>query len=147
VSTELPATFRARVAEADRRMSAVDEARSRDPYRPGGWTRKEIVGHLVDSALNNHQRFVRASLDGTYQGPGYQQREWVSIHGYDELSWNDLLAHWRLQNALLARVVERIPAERYDAGCTVGQNSPMTLEALIVDYLDHMEHHVKQVEG
>jgi hypothetical protein len=128
-------------------MSAVGEDAARLPFRRGGWTRREIVGHLIDSALNNHQRFVRASLDGVYQGPGYQQQEWVNMHGYDAMPWRDVLSHWRLQNTLLARVVERIPAERLDALCTVGQGAAMTLEALVIDYLDHLEHHVKQVEA
>ncbi len=57
------------------------------PWREGGWTRKQIVGHLLDSAANNRQRFVRASTDGKYKGPKYSQDAWVAAHGYSEQTW------------------------------------------------------------
>src|SRR5690348_3863538 len=78
---------------------------------PGKWSQKEELGHLVDSAANNHQRFVRASLDGGFRGPGYQQDAWVSLHGYQEMAWADLLEFWRSYNLFLAGLVRRIPEE------------------------------------
>jgi hypothetical protein len=47
------------------------------PWRDGGWTRKQIVGHMLDSATNNRQRFVRAAIHGSFTGPDYAQDEWV----------------------------------------------------------------------
>ncbi len=100
---ELGELFEDRIAAAAARLSAVSEEQAAEPFRPGGWQRKELLGHLLDSAANNHQRFVRAALDGHYEGPGYQQEAWVRLHDYAGLSWAALVASWRERNALLAR--------------------------------------------
>lgn len=139
--------FRAELNEAEARLRRIPEA-SVDGFYPGGaWTRKEVVGHLIDSALNNHQRFVRAALQGHYTGPGYEQNGWVEMHGYGEMAWSDLLEHWRRQNELLARVVERVPASRLGSACVVGDGMvAVTLEFLIDDYIAHMKGHLDQIE-
>jgi len=115
------------------------------PWREGGWTRKEIVGHLLDSAANNRQRFVRAAIDGSYAGPKYAQDAWVAMHGYAELPWPTLLEWWQVEHAILARVVDHIPEARMDALCTVGDDAPVTLQFLIEDYIAHQLWHLKQV--
>jgi hypothetical protein len=117
------------------------------PWRPGGWTRKQILGHMLDSAANNHQRIVRASIDGSYTGPGYRQQEWVDAHGYTEIPWNTLLGWWSACHQLLRAVVSRIPAERLTAPCTVGDDAPVTLEFLITDYIAHQQHHLRQIQA
>ena len=138
-------SFQQRIQASAARLGAITEAESNATIREGGWTRKEILGHLIDSALNNHQRFVRASLDGSYSGPSYDQKGWTSLHGYGEMTWPELLEHWRMQNELLARVVERIPKDRLNVQCQVKEDPPVTLSFLIDDYLDHMEAHVRQI--
>src|SRR5690348_17631841 len=120
------AQFRDRISSAYQLLRGVSEQDSQQPAREGGWSRKEILGHLIDSALNNHQRFVRAALDGSYEGPTYEQNGWVDLHGYGELSWNELLNQWREQNRLLSRVVDRIAEERMAAVCRIGANEPVT---------------------
>ncbi len=118
--------------------------------RPGGangWTRKEELGHLLDSATNNHMRFVLACLGpGEFRGPGYAQDAWVALHGYQEVAWAELVELWRLNNRALARVVERIPEERLETMCTVGSAGgsgvPVTLRFVIEDYVLHMQHHL-----
>lgn len=137
--------FREHIAAAYLHLAAVSEQSADLPFREGGWTRKEILGHLIDSALNNHQRFVRASLDGSYQGPTYEQQGWVKMHDYQSMDWRVLLEHWRLQNELLAAVVERVPENRLSAPCRVGGGDPVTLKFLIEDYLAHLDGHVKQI--
>lgn len=117
------------------------------PWRPGGWTRKEIVGHLLDSAANNRQRFVRAVLDGSYSGPKYAQRGWVDAHGYADVPWTKLLAWWKCEHEMLANVVDRIPEERLGTQCIVGEDAPVTLEFLIQDYLRHQRLHLKQIRS
>ncbi len=144
---QLTRTFGARIAECEVRLSAVGESAAIREVRPGGWRGKEVLGHLIDSALNNHQRFVRAALDGAYVGPAYDQRGWVNLHGYADLPWKTLCDHWREQNALLARVVERIPETRLNAVCRVADNEPVTLGCLIEDYLRHLRHHIAQLEA
>lgn len=145
--SQLSRTFRQRLEQAAARLSAVGEQQAAETYRPGGWLRKEVLGHLLDSAANNHQRFVRATLDGHYAGPGYQQEAWVRLHGYAEMPWNALLGSWRDRNAVLARIVERIPEERLNASCAIGDDSPVTLRFVIEDYLRHLDHHVDQIAG
>jgi hypothetical protein len=139
------ASFRAQIASAYQLLLAVSPQAAERSFREGGWSRKEILGHLIDSALNNHQRFVRASLDGSYEGPPYAQEGWVAMHGYESMNWDTLLEHWRWQNELLAEVVERIPEERSDAPCRVGDGDPVTLRFLVEDYLSHLHQHVGQI--
>ena len=74
-----------------------------------GWSRKEELGHLVDSAANNHARFVRASFESPYRDPGYDQNAWVRVHAYHELPWSELVGFWHAYNLLLAHLVERVP--------------------------------------
>lgn len=137
--------FQQRLAAAEARLSEVNESRAAEPFRPGGWLRKELLGHLLDSAANNHQRFVRAALDGHYEGPSYEQQSWVRLHGYSELSWRSLLAAWRDRNATLARIVSRIDEERLKAPCKIGDDSAVPLQFVIEDYLRHMDHHIAQI--
>jgi hypothetical protein len=145
MSNPLAQEFRAHIIGVRSRLDRVSEETSRRPVRPGGWSKKEVLGHLIDSALNNHQRFVRASLDGAYTGPSYFQDGWVNAHGYGELSWTALLDHWWEQNDLLARVVERIPESRLEAECCIGDDAVVPLSFVITDYLRHMDHHVAQI--
>jgi hypothetical protein len=139
--------FRKHIASIHSLLLKLSENESKLPYREAGWSKKETLGHLIDSALNNHQRFVRAALDGFYEGPFYQQEGWVGIHGYKSMAWSNLVEHWRLQNELLCEVVERIPEERLDAPCRVGGNTPVTLRFLVEDYLNHLDHHARQIAG
>ncbi len=141
------ASFRERIESVHQLLLNVSDGDSRRPLREGGWSRGEILGHLIDSALNNHQRFVRAALDGSYEGPSYQQEGWVAMHGYGSMPWHVLLKHWHLQNELLCEVVERIPEARSDALCRVGNDAPVTLRFLVEDYLNHLDHHVRQIAG
>ena len=90
----------------------VPAAIATTPWRAGGWTRKQIVGHLCDSAANNRQRFVRASIDGQYAGPGYAQDAWVDAHGYAGMEWATLLRWWQVEHEILKAAVARIPADR-----------------------------------
>jgi hypothetical protein len=132
--------------EAIRRsLLRVPEAAASQPWRDGGWTRKQVLGHMIDSAANNHQRFVRAALDGTYVGPFYTQEGWVAAHGYNEMPWPTLLHWWRLYHEILQAVVERIPTEKLDALCRVGDDEPVTLRFLITDYIAHQQHHLAQI--
>jgi hypothetical protein len=139
------ASFRDQIASVYHQLLQVSEHQARHPVREAGWSRKQILGHLIDSALNNHQRFVRAALDGSYVGPSYQQEGWVSIHGYGSMQWDVLLRHWHSQNQLLCEVVERIPETRLDAQCKVGDDAPVSLSFLIQDYLAHLHHHIRQI--
>ncbi len=123
-------------------LRGVSEERSSVPRGTGKWSPREELGHLIDSASNNHQRFVRAALDGAYQGPSYAQEDWVRVHRYTETPWRELVDLWDAYNRLLARLIAALPAGRLEAECTIAGHAPVTLAWLIDDYIVHMQHHL-----
>jgi hypothetical protein len=147
MTTELARTFRSGLEGIRETIGAVSAERGSEPWREGGWTRKQILGHMLDSAANDRQRFVGAAIDGRYQGPGYAQQEWVDAHGYAEQEWEKLIGWWDTEQEILAAVVDRIPEERLEASCIVGDDAPVTLRFLIEDYLRHQRGHAKQISG
>jgi DinB superfamily len=126
-------------------LNALLEARAAIPRGEGKWSPKEELGHLIDSAANNHLRFVGGATAPEYRGPGYPQEEWVRIHGYREMPWDEIVALWFQYNRLLARLVSAIPAARLGTPCTVGAGPSVTLGYLIEDYVVHMQHHIDQL--
>ena len=146
-ATELAQEFRRELTALQAVLLGLPPELADTAWRVGGWTRKQIVGHLLDSAANNRQRFVRASADGCYAGPKYAQDAWVAAHGYAEQSWETLLRWWQAEHEILAAVIDRIPEERFSAECVVGGNEPVTLRFLIEDYLEHQRWHFAQLTG
>ena len=145
--TELAVQFQSDLNSIQAELLAFDAAHAATPWRVGGWNRKQILGHLIDSAANNRQRFVRASIDGAYAGPGYAQEAWVDAHGYAEMLWETLLRWWQADHEILAAVVARVPADRLEASCTVGDHEPVTLRFLIEDYIAHHKWHLQQIQA
>jgi len=143
--TELGANFLDRIQMAASELSRVDEDHSLLEARPGGWLRKQELGHLLDSAQNNHQRIVMAAISGRFEGPGYEADPWVTQHGYEAFRWADLGSFWLARNRMLAHLVGRLTDEQLAAEVRVGDGEAVTLKALIEDYLAHLEHHVKQI--
>lgn len=112
------------------------------PLGDEAWSHKQLLGHLIDSAANNHQRFVRAaSADGT-QFPAYAQEAWVSTQAYDQEEWEQLIALWAAYNRHLLHLIDHLPAAVYQHRCQVGADAPATLDFLIRDYLAHLQHHL-----
>jgi len=131
----------------NRELAALLAVRDDAPAVPDAWSKRQELGHLIDSATNNHVRFVRASLEPEYRGPGYDGDRWVALHGYGELPWAMLVDFWERYNRLLVELVARIPDERLAARCVVGDSVPVTLEFLIADYIAHMQHHLDHILG
>jgi hypothetical protein len=144
-TTELAQHFRAELDNLRAALVALPPDLADTPWRDGGWTRKQIVGHLLDSAANNRQRFVRAAADGHYEGPQYAQEAWVAAHGYAGQPWPTLLRWWNVEHEILAAVVDRIPEERLDGSCVVGDDAPVSLRFLVEDYLAHQRWHFGQL--
>ena len=138
--------LRAEVEHATRRLGAWSDAEASAAPRPGGWSRKEILGHLIDSAANNHQRIVRAQLDGAYRGPGYQQDAWVALQRYREREWTELIVLWASLNQHLSVAMAQVLPQGAQAQCVVGDDPPCTLDWLMHDYLRHLRHHLAQME-
>jgi hypothetical protein len=124
-------------------LRAVPEATAE--IRPGGpttWSPKEELGHLIDSAANNHARFVRALIEPEFHGPSYAQNDWVRIHRYQEMPWLEIVEFWFHYNIFIAELLKRIPEEKLLTTCFVGSGPGVSLDFLVQDYVLHMRHHV-----
>jgi hypothetical protein len=137
--------LRQTVDEAAAQFSRFTEADTSAPQADGKWSRKQLLGHLIDSAANNHQRFIRGQLDGPHAFPGYEQETWVERNGYADAAWSDLVALWQNYNLHLLRVLARIPPDKLNEQCTVGDSEPMTLGYIAEDYVRHLKHHLQQL--
>jgi DinB family protein len=133
------------VEAAEPILLKVTEAESTKPVLKGGWSRKQVIGHLIDSASNNHQRFVRASLQGSLEFPGYDQDGCVLIEAPQDAPWPLLVAVWKNYNLYLAHVIAHLPADKLEAVCRIGAGEPVTLKFLAEDYLTHLLHHLGQI--
>ena len=152
------AELREVVAAAMPRLLALSEEEAARPPAPGKWSPKEVLGHLIDSASTNHQRFVRAQFQDHLVFAGYEQEAWVAAQRYRAAPWSDLVGLWRLYNLHVARVIEAAPASvrqqprfRHNlheiAWKTVPQEQPATLEYFMDDYVQHLKHHLAQIPG
>jgi hypothetical protein len=145
MANDLAQKFRADLDEVHRTLLGVSAKLADVPWREGGWTRKQIVGHMLDSAANNRQRFVRASTEVKYSGPKYAQDAWVDAHGYASQPWATLLGWWEAEHEILMAIVDRIPQDKLETPCVVGKDQPVTLRFLIEDYITHQQWHLKQL--
>lgn len=139
--------LRALVAHAASRFESISEEDSLIHPSEGKWSKREILGHLIDSAGNNHQRFVRGQLGAEIKLPGYDQEAWVRTQGYQSESWSTLVQFWKLYNLHLIHILANIPHEKLANACYIGDNPPVTLEFIITDYVRHLRHHLKQIYG
>lgn len=144
------------IATATPRLEAIADDQAASPRGPGKWSRKEIIGHLIDSATINHQRFVRAQFTDELIGPTYDQDAWVRVQRYREAPWRELVSLWTFMNLQLARVMEAVPSHvrtmpraRHNleqvAFRAIPPSEPATLEYFMQDYVVHLEHHLGQV--
>ena len=150
--------LRSTVENAAAKLASVTPASAAQRPPSGGWSAKEIIGHLIDSASNNHQRFVRARWMDDLVFDGYEQNGWVGAQRYQETDWHELIDLWALYNRHLARVMENVPdAVRlrvhtrhnlYErAWTTVPADQPTTLDYFMRDYVAHLHHHLRQLDA
>lgn len=148
--------FRRAIEESVVRLLAMTEDESRRPRAEGKWSSKEILGHLIDSASNNHQRFVRAQFTNHLVFPGYEQERWVRAQKYDEEPWPLLVQLWHSFNLHLAHVMAHAPEDARRASrdrhnlneigwVKIDEGEPATLEYLMRDYVGHMKNHLRQI--
>ncbi|GAB3786247.1 DinB family protein [Spirosoma horti] len=114
--------------------------------QPGKWSRKEILGHLIDSAINNLKRFTDAQFaNGSYLVQPYNQDELVRVNQYQHVPLEHLLVLWQSLNRQILVVIRVIPEDTLNQPIQFSQinTEPKTLEWLINDYVAHLEHHLK----
>jgi len=148
--------FRETIVSATARLREIADADSRKKDSPDDWAPIEILGHLIDSAANNHQRFVRAQFTDDLVFSGYEQNQWVSSQRYLDESWAAVIELWSAYNLHLLHAASVIPEDVLTkprsphtldqiAFNLVDKNEAATLEYLIRDYVDHLRHHLQQI--
>lgn len=134
------------VAEYTTKFSAIPGEAFIAKPAPGKWSKKEIIGHLIDSAQNNIQRFVRAQYTDKPHVV-YHQDEWVAEQNYQQYNREDLIALWALLNKHICVILASMPVEMYSRQVNVGKEEQklVTLQFLAEDYVAHHLHHIKQI--
>ncbi len=138
------------------RLRELSESASAAPRTEDHWSAKQIIGHLIDSATNNHARFVLGQLKDDLVFPGYDQDGWVRTNHYQQRSWNDLIELWRAYNLHLHHLRSHADEAKLNTPCTlhtlqeiafkaVPESEPVTLGYLMKDYVDHLKHHLAQI--
>jgi hypothetical protein len=133
------------LAEVPPRLETLPEAVNARKPSPVKWSPKEQLGHLLDSAANNHQRMVRTQLEDNPAMPDYDGDRWVELHRYQQTDWRDLIERWRTLNGQLLAAVESSSEAAWQRTCTIGRSAPVTLQFVFEDYVDHMLHHLQHI--
>jgi hypothetical protein len=123
-------------------LVTVSEAEASVPEREEKWSAKQVVGHLIDSAVNNLGRIVRLQIEAGQSLSGYEQVAWVNLQHYSEREWAQVLALWFALNEHVAWTIGHVERTSLaNRGVVAGE--PVTLGFLIEDYIAHMEHHLR----
>jgi hypothetical protein len=113
---------------------------------PHKWSKKEVLGHLIDSGQNNLRRFICGQYENKPQIT-YQQDFWVMANGYQSMDKDDVIRLWVLTNQRIAKVLSNMPVENYNRTCNTGKEKEQlhSLQWLAEDYVKHMKHHLNQI--
>ena len=146
-SAQLSAELHAAIDDGLRFFAGVDETRTTKRPSPEAWCAREVLGHLIDSACNNHRRFVLGQSPDIRKFDGYQQDDWVGRQHYDKVPWRDLVALWTSYNRHLAHVMSCAPPETLANSAESPDGRPVTLGFLMGDYITHLRHHLDQLRS
>jgi hypothetical protein len=127
------------------RLEQISQTNAETKSSTTAWSPKEELGHLLDSAANNHQRIVRVQSEDKLAMPGYEQNRWVAINRYQHRDWKDLIEVWQALNRQLLAAAESVPDSAWSHTLTVAASQPMTLEFVFDDYVTHMLHHLQHI--
>ncbi len=125
------------------KFDLIDEQDFSDKPLPNKWSRKEVVGHLIDSAHNNLRRFITGQYESTPPKITYNQDLWVQANGYQGMDKHEIIQLWKLINKRIVSVLMTMPESNYKRQCET--NTLHSLEWLAEDYVRHMKHHLNQV--
>jgi hypothetical protein len=127
------------------RYKDVNDAIASNKLSHDKWTLKEIMGHLIDSASNNHQRFVRMQIKDKLDFPDYDNEVWLGIGSYNTMPFSDLLNLFRYYNRLIGHIIRHIHEKSLSNTWRIpidGVPKNITLEGLVRHYLEHIEGHI-----
>lgn len=142
---QVSAQLHAAIDEGMQFFAGVDETRTARRAEPGKWCAREVLGHLIDSACNNHRRFVLGQSADLTKFDGYQQDDWVNRQHYDRVPWRDLVALWSAYNRHLAHVMGCAPAETLSHTAESPDGDRVTLGFIMEDYVTHLRHHLGEL--
>ena len=137
--------LRALIDEIPLRLKKLPLSQADLKPSPTKWSRKEELGHLLDSAANNHQRIVRTQLEDKPKMPGYDGNAWVKLHRYQQRSWPEMIDLWRAFNQQLLVAAEAVPDPAWSRTCTIADSQALTLKFVFEDYIEHMIHHLRHI--
>lgn len=114
---------------------------------PHKWSKKEILGHLCDSAQNNLQRFIRGQYYAEPPHIVYHQNEWVELAHYQNYDTKQLVNLWATLNQHLCWVLDHMSPDNYSKNCNTGKSEIElhNLQWLAIDYVSHLKHHLRQI--
>ena len=129
------------------KISAISEQTFSAKPSPNKWSKKEVLGHLIDSAHNNLRRFICGQYEASPPKIVYEQDYWVNANAYQKMDPKEVIAMWILINGRIAAVLEQMPTSAYSKACDTEKNSVTlhTLEWLAADYVKHLKHHLNQI--
>lgn len=138
-------SLRTLLDQLPRRLEQLPPTHIAHKPEPNKWSAKEELGHLLDSAANNHQRIVRAQLEDKPGMPGYDGNRWVALHRYQQRDWSELIGLWHALNGQLLTAAKAVPEEAWSRTLTIADSKPLTLRFVFEDYVDHMLHHLRHI--
>lgn len=111
-------------------------------------TIKQILGHLIDSAANNHQRIIRLQYNEKLVFPDYQQDNdlWIALQDYQNADWYSLIQMWKYYNLHMIQVIKSVDQTKLDNSWQSFENITVTLRQMIEGYLGHIELHFNEIQ-
>lgn len=127
------------------KLKDISDAETSVKPQPHKWSHKEIIGHLIDSACNNQQKFVRTMQQPHLDFVGYKQDSWVALQQYNDANWLKIIDIWAAYNHQIAHIIENVDPSVLGHTISIEGTGPFTLQFIMTDYAEHLKHHLRQV--
>lgn len=126
-------------------LQVISEQEASIKELPHKWSKKEILGHLIDSATNNNHKFVRTMAQPHIDFVGYAQDFWVAEQYYNNRNWEEIVTFWHTYNLHLAHIIESVNPAYLQNTISIGGSKPFTLAFIMEDYIEHLKHHLRVI--
>ncbi len=142
---EIAAYLRETIVFVLPQLRHITDAEASIKTRPEKWSHKEIIGHLIDSACNNQQKFVRTMQQTHLDFVGYKQDTWVALQKYNAAHWLDIIDIWDAYNRQITHIIEHVDPSVLGHTISIEASEPFTLKFIMTDYAEHLKHHLRQI--